>query len=388
MNRGLLNCSDGKNELACHSLNPIPEGHPQIICNAEFYAWALDQTAIVAATNTKGKIIYANEQFARISGYPVVELIGKNHRILNSGHHPSIFFKQMYRKIARGDQWRGEIKNRAKNGSTYWVDTTIIPAKDESDKILGYISIRIDITTRKVAEEELLAQNLRLDAALSNMSQALLMFDSTGQLEIVNRRYIEMYGLSTEIELRGRTLRELLEQRKANGTFSENIDDYVTNLRTAIANGLPSSHVVELSDGRTIVVLNSPMANGGWVATHEDITERRRAELQIVHLVRHNSLTDLPNRVLLLERLEQSISNWHGRKGLAVLYLDLDRFQNVNDTFGHPVGDALLKMVAERLLSSIRETDIVARLSGDEFAIVQITVDSATETTNSCAANL
>ena len=121
------------------------------------------------------------------------------------------------------------------------------------------------------------------------------------------------------------------------------------------------------------------MAGGGWVATHEDITERRRAEQKIAHMAGHDALTDLPNRTLLRERLAQALSVAHHGKQLAVLYLDLDHFKAVNDTLGHHVGDELLKAVAGRLGNTIREADTVARVGGDEFAILRAGVERAVE---------
>jgi diguanylate cyclase (GGDEF)-like protein len=129
--------------------------------------------------------------------------------------------------------------------------------------------------------------------------------------------------------------------------------------------------VNKLRDGRYIAVVHQPMPAGGWVALHQDITEQKRAEEQIAHLAHHDGLTDLPNRVLLSERLEAALSRLRSDECLAVHYLDLDLFKNVNDTLGHAVGDELLRAVAERLQSLVRESDIIARLGGDEFAIVQ-----------------
>jgi len=117
--------------------------------------------------------------------------------------------------------------------------------------------------------------------------------------------------------------------------------------------------------------VNRPLANGGWVATQEDITERRRAEQQIAHLAHYDALTDLPNRVSFREQLQRELERTRRGEQLAVLYIDIDEFKSVNDSLGHPAGDELLKAVASRLRSCIRETDTVARLGGDEFAIVQ-----------------
>jgi diguanylate cyclase (GGDEF)-like protein len=228
-------------------------------------------------------------------------------------------------------------------------------------------------------ETELQAQNLRFDAAINNMSQALLMFDASRRLVICNDRYLKMYGLSPEVVKPGCGLRELLDHRKATGTFSDDPDEYTDHLLGMIAQGKAVSRLVELPDGRTVAVSNHPIADGGWVSTHEDITERRRAELQIAHMARHDSLTDLPNRVLFRERLGHALAGVHRGERLAVLYLDLDHFKGVNDTLGHHVGDELLKEVAERLRSSVRDIDTVARVGGDEFAIIQADVDQPTD---------
>jgi diguanylate cyclase (GGDEF)-like protein len=225
-------------------------------------------------------------------------------------------------------------------------------------------------TALRNREAELQAQNLRFDAAINNMSQALLMFDSEARLVICNQRYIEMYHLSPDIVLPGRHLQEILRHRLSKGTFSGDPDAYAKDVIAMIARGETSSMITELPDGRTIAIVNGPMANGGWVATHEDITERRQAEQKIAHMARHDVLTDLPNRVLLRERLTEALANHTDGKWLAVFYLDLDGFKNVNDTLGHQIGDELLKCVAERLRGCVRENSTVARVGGDEFAII------------------
>jgi diguanylate cyclase (GGDEF)-like protein len=134
-----------------------------------------------------------------------------------------------------------------------------------------------------------------------------------------------------------------------------------------------------LSDGRVFLIANTPIADGGWLATHEDVTERQRAQEQIVHMARHDALTDLPNRVLLRERLEHELKRVKRGECLAVLCLDLDHFKSVNDTLGHPIGDELLKRVADRLRGATREPDTVARLGGDEFAIIMTQLKQPTD---------
>jgi diguanylate cyclase (GGDEF)-like protein len=131
---------------------------------------------------------------------------------------------------------------------------------------------------------------------------------------------------------------------------------------------------IEFGSERIIAVSRQPLKGGGWLALHEDVTQRRRQEREISHLARHDVLTNLANRALFREQLQAALLRLRQGQGFAVFCLDLDRFKAVNDTLGHPVGDILLKVVSERLLSCVRQGDLVARLGGDEFAIIQANV--------------
>jgi diguanylate cyclase (GGDEF)-like protein len=235
-------------------------------------------------------------------------------------------------------------------------------------------------TALRAREQELRDQNLHFTTALANMSQALMLFDAAGRLVIFNQRYCEMYGIPPEVIKPGCPVEELLELRNRNGTFPEDVQAHVKKLREAVNEGRTLNRLIELNDGRSISVVMRPMAGGGWVVTHEDITEHRRAEKKIAHMARHDSLTDLPNRVLLRDRLTQALAGVHRGEKLAVLYLDLDHFKSVNDTLGHHIGDELLKTVAGRLRENVREIDTVARVGGDEFAIIQVGADQPHET--------
>jgi diguanylate cyclase (GGDEF)-like protein len=218
-----------------------------------------------------------------------------------------------------------------------------------------------------------------LRTVLDNMSQGVLLFDSEQRLIVCNQRYTEIYRLSHDVAKPGCTLRDLLNHRAEVGTFSGDCGDYIVKLLERIVKGKSCDDTIELSDGRVILVVSKPIAGGGWLATHDDITERQRADEQIAHMARHDALTDLPNRVMLRERLHHELKRVKRGECLAVLCLDLDQFKSVNDTLGHPVGDELLKLVAERLRGCTREPDTIARLGGDEFAIIMTQMRQPTD---------
>ena len=222
-------------------------------------------------------------------------------------------------------------------------------------------------------DEKLYRQNLRFEAALDNMAQGLAMFEPGGRLLLCNARYLEMYGLSPDVVKPGTPLHVLIEHSIAVGNHpGRSTGELTAAFREKFAVRASSTFHNQLECGRTISVCYEPMLDGGWVTTHEDVTERQAAEAQISYLARHDPLTDLPNRLVLSEALESALARTGRGEQVAVMCLDLDRFKAVNDTLGHGVGDALLQQAALRLKERVRETDVVARLGGDEFAIVEV----------------
>jgi diguanylate cyclase (GGDEF)-like protein len=231
------------------------------------------------------------------------------------------------------------------------------------------------------SRQRLTREKHRLDTAINNMIQGLLLFDSSERIVVCNRRYIEMYRLDPDIVKPGCSFRELIAHRQETGSFAGNIESYRDALLRDLGQGRATELIVELADGRSIQIVNQPLASGGWVATHEDITDRKRAEARIRYLAHYDALTGLPNRTLFREQLEQQLNWVHRGSKLAVLYLDLDHFKSINDTLGHPIGDELLTAVASRLRECVAETDTVARLGGDEFAIIQTAVERTADVT-------
>jgi diguanylate cyclase (GGDEF)-like protein/PAS domain S-box-containing protein len=220
-------------------------------------------------------------------------------------------------------------------------------------------------------ENRVYEQRVLLDTALQNMSHGLCMFDADGRIVLFNERYRELIGLPADF-LQGLSLLDLFKRRKTTGDFMGDADEFFAGVMAKVRARKWDTKIMESSKGRTLRVVDRPMAGGGWVATFEDITEWRKAEEKISHMARHDPLTDLPNRTLFHEQMEQALRRVRRDQQIAVLCLDLDHFKDINDALGHPTGDDLLKAVAERLGQAIRETDTLARLGGDEFAIVQV----------------
>jgi len=248
-----------------------------------------------------------------------------------------------------------------------WLRISRSPTRDE-----GFIFLCSDISRLKTQETSLRETNVLLDAALENMSQGLCLYDGDNRLQVFNRRFLEIFRLPPEKIKPGITYKEVLEiSLPINNSTGRTAETIIAQHASFLAEKSPGPLLYELSNDRVVSCIYSTTADGRWVATYEDVTERRQAEAKIVHMARHDALTNLPNRVLFQDKMEEALARGDE---LAVMFLDLDRFKSVNDSLGHSVGDLLLRSVTERLQRAVPGAETVARLGGDEFAIVQANV--------------
>jgi diguanylate cyclase (GGDEF)-like protein len=235
------------------------------------------------------------------------------------------------------------------------------------------------------APTSLLRQIELRDLALDRIQHGLCVFDGLRHLLLFNRQYAEMYNLDPCQLSSGMSLCDVWDMRYAAGTGPDMPPQQYAAWRDRIRSpDQATDTVVTLRNGRVHAIHYEPTLGGGWVATFEDITDRRQAEARVWHMAHYDALTDLPNRTLFTERLERTLARLHGENRLedygsappveawlvAVLFLDLDNFKDVNDTLGHAAGDALLRLVAGRVSHCLRREDTLARLGGDEFAVL------------------
>ena len=236
----------------------------------------------------------------------------------------------------------------------------------------GSIFVYSDISLVKAQQAALKTANSWLDAALANLSHGLCLFDSANQLKVFNHRFCEIFDLPWDQVRQGMTLSELVDLGQ--GLHGQKKSTFIARIETRIAARKPADELLQMIGGRTLSVSHRPLDDDSWLATYEDVTESLQAAEKIAYMARHDALTGLPNRALFAERIELALASAADGEGFALLCLDLDHFKEVNDTLGHPIGDELLCVVAERLRGAIRESDTVARLGGDEFAIIQAAV--------------
>jgi diguanylate cyclase (GGDEF)-like protein/PAS domain S-box-containing protein len=211
----------------------------------------------------------------------------------------------------------------------------------------------------------------RFEQAIVNMPQGICLYDAQDRLQLVNEQFCRIYGQPMASLHMGMRFYDILANSCAVGNYpGRTVEDIYRERKAHIDSRQPGTFLQELGDGRLIAIYHQPLEDGGWVCTYEDITERRRAEARIEFLAQHDVLTELPNRLLFNERLDEILATAREDSPSALLCLDLDGFKEINDDLGHAAGDLLLKEVGRRLLANLRKGDTAARLGGDEFAIL------------------
>lgn len=322
---------------------------------------------IFSQTSVDGTITDVNDAHCRITGYSREELIGSPHRLINSGHHSPAFWAHFWKTISSGQAWRGEICNKGKDGQLYWVDSIIMPFLNGDGKIERYVSIRFDITERKQAEEAL----ARMGRILDDSSNEIYVFNAhTLRFTLVNRGARTNLGYSAD-EVADLTPFDIKPDHTA-----ESFASMIAPLLRQETDRLSFETCHERKDGsRYPVAIDLQYATEEhppvFVAIVQDITERKVNDARIERLAFYDPLTDLANRALMADRLKQAVARAaRGQHKVRLLYMDLNRFKEINDTRGHAVGDRVLCEVARRFATVTRESETLARIGGDEFVVI------------------
>jgi diguanylate cyclase (GGDEF)-like protein/PAS domain S-box-containing protein len=329
----------------------------------------------ILITDVNGIIIWANPAVTELTGYPNQELIGQKTSILKSHEHDQEFYKDLWETITAGKVWRGEMINRKKDGSHYHEDQTITPIKDDSGTITYYIAIKEDITPFRKASNKLKASEERFRLLIDSVHAHFYMSEYTADGHFKN------YYISDGFEgLTGYPKERFMEDWQFWSSIVHpddrpRTDEAVRKILRGHNSELEyrivrkDGEVIWVADNARVVV--QPDGTLLISATIIDITDRKQTENHIRYLATHDPLTSLPNRILFQEMLENSLSYAkRNNQKLAVFFLDLDNFKAVNDTYGHHIGDDLLKAIANRLRGNLRDYDTISRISGDEFTLI------------------
>ena len=291
--------------------------------------YALDQHAIVAITDVKGTITFVNSRFEYISGYNRDELIGQNHRMLNSGLHERSLWVEMYRTIANGQVWHGELRNIAKNGNYYWVDTTIVPFLNDKNKPVSYIAIRADITERKTIELAAKEASTILASTLESTNNGILVTSEYGKVVKTNSRFIKMWNIPEGFVDSGDE-KAMVDCMSSQLVDSEKFTDEVITLHKDISKEI--FDLLELTDGRVLERISKPMEIDGelvyrvWIyrdITRRVMTEREKESLLESTQIKLEVAETLNGNISFVERVDSGLERLlklTGVKGTGGVY--------------------------------------------------------------------
>ncbi|MDD5248149.1 MAG: PAS domain S-box protein [Rhodocyclaceae bacterium] len=329
---------------------------------------AVEQCPVsIIIADTEARIQYVNPKFTEITGYSRDEILGQNPRLLKSGLTSDETYRQLWANLSAGKGWTGELCNRRMNGEMFWELARILPITDAGGQVTHYLAVKEDVTERHRIEDQ---RRLALTVFQSS-HDGILITDVHGTILDVNQAFCDLTGYSRD-EAIGKSARML--------DSGHHDADYFRRMFEAVAqrdfwHGEIWNRTKAGAIGVVLMTVSAVRDGIGqlthYVSVFTDITEKKQSEQRLEHLAHHDALTDLPNRSLFRDRLQQAMKkSRRDGQSLALLFIDLDRFKEVNDFLGHVAGDQVLVEAAQRIAAHVRSSDTVARLGGDEFTVV------------------
>ncbi|WP_432353371.1 sensor domain-containing protein [Sporosarcina sp. A2] len=336
---------------------------------------ALDNSAIVAITDRTGEIIYANEFFSTLSKYTQEELVGTNQRIVNSGFHPKSFFKKMWKTIGQGQIWQGEICNRAKDGSLYWVDTTIVPFLNEKGIPKQYISIRHDITEKKNIEDTLRKQAELYRLITENSGDYIAVLDAKGTIHYQSPSVEKLLGGQDQNVLNAMVYEDRVNVKNALNQVNQT-DEHSALIEFRLT--VNHNSILYMSGNLSRIESQGEFVGYNVLVMHDN-TDLKKQEKLILDLSSSDQLTGLLNRRAFVKELFVEIERvTSSDELLGLVHMNIDKLRYANERFGHDRGDEILTKVAQRLTMHLNDT-VCGRIAGDEFAFVMSSGKSVDE---------
>lgn len=325
----------------------------------------------ICITDTQGVIEYVNASFEQTTEYSASELIGNTNAMLNSRKQSRAFYKELWSQISSGFIWRGEMCNRTKYGRNYWLDTTIVPITDEQGEIKHYLGISFDVSNKKMQMTKLKNTEKLFQLITEHTKDFIVITSDEGIIQYVSPNHEAKLGYGKD-ELIGKFYMDLLSKDSAEKMQKElaqhgEFDSIKLELEICSKDRRTfwtEAQLTKVRDSKRKGIYQT-------VLVAREVTERKEMEEQLRYLAYHDALTKLPNRRYLIEKVTEyiRIADSSG-SSLALLFIDGDNFKEINDTYGHEIGDEFIKSFGEALSSSVRNSDLVARIGGDEFIIV------------------
>lgn len=338
----------------------------------ETFKRAMNSAADISITDTTGRIVFVNDRYVERVGYTREEIIGQTHHLVSSRYHSPEFFQNLWTTISKGEVWRGEICNRDKFGATYWNDTTIIPLTDVNGTIIQYLGVYFNVSEKKRMMTELHNVERIYRVITENTNDLIIITCEDGIISYASPSYVRLLGYKEE-ELLGKFYSQFLDEESLRdwNTVLENVQNNVREQTVELKLKSKKGDYLWTEGHYNAVFSNDSYGRCQIIMLSREITERKERENKLMFMAYHDSLTTLPNRRYLNKEFPHLIEKAKVRyESIAIVYLDGDNFKEVNDVYGHDVGDEFIRHFSKALMKSISLDDLVVRVGGDEFVLV------------------